>query len=112
MTPAVKDRLKEAVKTLEDQLVALDRAEYHFATLVTNIMRKDANADDLSGWLKAMQEYCVKNGLKPAPEPCGLPSPDYVRCPHMKKVGGGLYGEEYRCAICDNCYELDYEDMK
>ena len=33
-------------------------------------------------------------------------------CPHIKKTGGGFYGERYECTRCGERFFLDYEDMK
>lgn len=38
--------------------------------------------------------------------------PEYDKCPNMKMVRRDTDGEHYRCAVCEESYDLDYEEMK
>jgi hypothetical protein len=33
-------------------------------------------------------------------------------CPHIKEVGGGMSGEQYKCDVCGERFFLDYEEMR
>lgn len=33
-------------------------------------------------------------------------------CPNMKETGGGMAGEQYRCAVCGESFYLDYDEMR
>lgn len=35
-----------------------------------------------------------------------------TKCPNMKETYSNMEGERYRCALCNQSYYLDYEDMK
>lgn len=48
-----------------------------------------------------------------APKPTQPPEcKQDMACPNMKEVGGGFYGERYRCDVCGAGFFLDYEEMK